>query len=71
MAAWYRCCSRERSSWPAQRSLRYAFGRAYLDSLYHHDNEPLKLAWARVRHAVITAQRDRRVVMRQLRGDRL
>jgi hypothetical protein len=39
--------------WPAHvhRNLRYAFGRAYLDSLYAHGDRPLKLAAARARHA--------------------
>jgi len=39
--------------WPAelQRNLRNAFERERLDLRYHHDNEPLRLAAARVRHA--------------------
>jgi hypothetical protein len=48
--------------WPAdaQRNLRHAFGRAYLDSLYAHGNRPLQLAWARARHGVTVLRRDGR-----------
>ena len=46
--------------WPADahRNLRFAFGRAYLDSLYGHGNRPLPLAAARARHAMNVARRD-------------
>ena len=48
--------------WPAdvQRNLRYAFGRAYLDSLYGHGNRPARLALARARHAIRIVRRDGR-----------
>ena len=48
--------------WPAnaQRNVRHAFGRAYLDSLYAHGDRPLQLAWARARHAVTVLRRDGR-----------
>jgi Uncharacterised nucleotidyltransferase len=45
--------------WPApvQRRLRFAFGRAYLDSLYAHGDRPLRLAVARARHAAAIIRR--------------
>lgn len=48
--------------WPAdvERNLRYAFGRAYLDSLYGHGNRPARLAVARARHAIRILRRDGR-----------
>jgi hypothetical protein len=48
--------------WPAdaQRNLRHALGRAYLDSLYGHGDRPLALAWARARHALTVLRRDGR-----------
>lgn len=47
--------------WPAhfQRNLRGAMQRDYLDSLYHHGNQPLKLGAARVRHAVRVVRQQR------------
>lgn len=51
--------------WPAdaQRNLRHAFGRAYLDSLYAHGDRPLQLAWARARHGVTVLRRDGRAAL--------
>lgn len=48
--------------WPAhvQRNLRYAFGSAYLDSLYGHGDRPLELAAARARHAAKLLRQGRR-----------
>lgn len=53
--------------WPAQliRNVRFAFGRDYLDSLYHHANRPLPLAVARVRHGVRLVRRDHHRVIRE------
>jgi len=48
-----------------QRNLRYAFGRAYLDSLYNHGNRPMRLAMARVRHALTVVRRERRAALDQ------
>jgi hypothetical protein len=47
--------------WPAhfQRNLRGAMQRDYLDSLYHHGNQPLRLGAARVRHAVRIVRQQR------------
>ncbi len=46
--------------WPEQlhRNLRFVFGRPYLDSLYAHGNQPLRLAGARVHHAARVLRRD-------------
>lgn len=51
--------------WPPHlnRNLRYAFGRAYLDSVYAHGDRPLRLAVARVRHAARLILRDGRGVV--------
>ncbi|MGH2881162.1 MAG: hypothetical protein ACRDPA_00425, partial [Solirubrobacteraceae bacterium] len=51
--------------WPPelQRNVRLAFGRAYLDWKYEHDDRPLKLAQARVRHASAVLRRDREAVL--------
>jgi hypothetical protein len=53
--------------WPAeaQRNLRFAFGREYLDWLYEHGDRPVSLTGARVRHAALTLRRDGRQVVRQ------
>ena len=51
--------------WPAdvQRNLRFAFGRAYLDSLYGHRDRRLRLLAARVRHGASILRRDGRRVL--------
>jgi hypothetical protein len=51
--------------WPAhlQRNLRYAFGREMMDSLYHHRNQPLKLAAARAHHAARLTRQKRLAVI--------
>ena len=58
--------------WPAQlqRRLRFAFGRAYLDSIYPHGNRPLRLAGARARHAAAIMRRDGRRVLAGSRSRR-
>jgi hypothetical protein len=56
--------------WPAdvQRNLRFAFGRAYLDSLYEHGDRSLKLTEARIRHAAHLVRRDGRSVLTKALG---
>lgn len=53
--------------WPAdlQRNLRYAFGRAYLDSLYQHGDRPGHLAVARIRHAAVVLSQNGRSAIEQ------
>jgi len=52
--------------WPAHvhRNLHYAFGRAYLDSLYAHGDRPLHLASARLRHGAKLLRQSRRGALR-------
>jgi hypothetical protein len=47
--------------WPAhvQRNVRGAMHRDYLDSLYHHGNQPLRLGAARVRHGIRVVREQR------------
>ncbi len=54
--------------WPVeiQRNLRFAFGTAYLDWLYHHDNRRSRLATARARHAAHVLRRDGAAVLGRL-----
>jgi hypothetical protein len=51
--------------WPAhlQRNVQDAMGRDYLDSLYHHGNQPLKLSAARIRHTARLLRQQRRKVI--------
>jgi hypothetical protein len=58
--------------WPphVQRNLRFAFGRAYLDSLYAHGDQPVKLVAARAHHAFRILRRDGRRVLGDLRARR-
>jgi hypothetical protein len=58
--------------WPpeVQRNLRFAFGRAYLDSLYHHGNHPLRLGGARTRHALRILRRDGMKALADVRASR-
>lgn len=53
--------------WPAhlQRNLRGAMQRDYLDSLYHHGNQPLRLGVARVRHAFRVVREQRTTVIKK------
>jgi hypothetical protein len=59
-------------AWPphVHRNLRFAFGPAYLDSLYGHGNRPVHLAAARIRHAARLLRHDGRRVIRDVRARR-
>lgn len=55
-------------SWPphVQRNLRFAFGHAYLDSLYSHEGRPCRVAAARARHAARVLRRDGRTALQDV-----